>query len=208
MFQDRIEAGLSLAQQLSKYKNDNGIVLAIPRGGVPVGYAVARELGFPLELVLTKKIGHPNNKEYAIGAASLTDYFIIPHEEVPAGYIENELIKVRERLAEMQDRFDAKKEAINLEGKTVIIVDDGIATGNTLLATVQLIKKSRPKKIIIGVPVAPEEAVRKLTKQVDDLVVLLIPDMFYGVGGFYEDFSQVSDEEVIDWLNKSKKKSI
>ncbi|MCU0384761.1 MAG: phosphoribosyltransferase [Flavihumibacter sp.] len=208
MFQDRIEAGLSLAQQLSKYKNDNGIVLAIPRGGVPVGYAVARELGFPLELVLTKKIGHPNNKEYAIGAASLTDYFIVPHEEVPAGYIENELIKVRERLAEMQDRFDAKKEAINLEGKTVIIVDDGIATGNTLLATVQLIKKSRPKKIIIGVPVAPEEAVRKLTKQVDDLVVLLIPDMFYGVGGFYEDFSQVSDEEVIDWLNKSKKKSI
>lgn len=208
MFQDRIEAGLALAQKLSKYKDDNGIVLAIPRGGVPVGYAVARELGFPLELVLTKKIGHPNNKEYAIGAASLTEYFIVPHEEVPAGYVEKELIKVRERLTEMHDRFEAKKEAAELEGKTVIIVDDGIATGNTLLATVQLIKKSRPKKIIIGVPVAPEAAVSKLTKQVDDMVVLLIPDMFYGVGGFYEDFSQVSDEEVMDWLNKSQKKSI
>lgn len=88
MFQNRIEAGLLLAAKLRKYKNDPGIVLAVPRGGVPVAYAVAKELGFPIEVILTKKIGHPVNKEYAIGAASLTDYFIIPHENISEEYIQ------------------------------------------------------------------------------------------------------------------------
>ena len=109
MFFDRIHAGELLAAELKKYKNDPGIVLAVPRGGVPVAYAVAKELGFPIEVILTKKIGHPFNKEYAIGAASLSDYFIIPHENVTEEYIQHELKRVRSRLKEMYSRFMGDK---------------------------------------------------------------------------------------------------
>src|SRR4026209_2813919 len=98
MFRNRIEAGKMLAEKLKKYKNDPGVVLAVPRGGVPVAYVVARELGFPIEVILTKKIGHPMHKEYAIGAASLTDYFVIPHENVSQEYIQQELLRIRSRL--------------------------------------------------------------------------------------------------------------
>lgn len=202
MFQDRIEAGILLAARLKKYANEPGVVLAVPRGGVPVAYAVAKELGFPIEVILTKKIGHPMNKEYAIGAASLTDYFVIPHENIPDGYIEHELIRIRNRLKEMYKRFMGDKEPENLEGKTVIVIDDGIATGNTLLGTVNVLRKSNPGKIIIGVPVASKNAVDKLSKEVDEVVAVLIPEQFYGVGAFYEDFEQVSDEEVLHYLDK------
>ena len=184
MFKDRIEAGLLLAAKLKKYKNDPGVVLAVPRGGVPVAYVVARELGLPIEVVLTKKIGHPMNKEYAIGAASLTDYFVMPHENVSEQYIQQELQDIRIRLKEMYRRFMGDKEPENLEGKTVIVIDDGIATGNTILGTVQVLRKSKPGKIIIGVPVASKSAVRKLSKEVDEVVTVVIPDEFYGVGAF------------------------
>ncbi len=202
MFRDRSEAGMLLAQKLKKYKNMPGIVLAVPRGGVPVAYEVAKELGFPIEVILTKKIGHPGNKEYAIGAASLTDYFVIPHENVTQKYIEQELVRIRTRLKEMYLRFMGDKEPENLEGKTVIVIDDGIATGNTLLGTIQVLKKSNPGKIIIGVPVASESAVRKLSIEVDEVVAVFIPEEFYGVGAFYEEFAQVSDEEVMFYLDK------
>lgn len=202
MFQDRIEAGLLLAEKLKKYKNQRGIVLAVPRGGVPVGYAVAKELGLPLEVVLTKKIGHPDNKEYAIGAASLTDYFVIPHENVTDRYIENELREIRSRLNKMHQQFMGDRQPENLTGKTVIVIDDGIATGNTLLGTVNVLRKSNPRKIVIGVPVASSSAVERLSKEVDEVVAVLVPDEFYGVGAFYEDFEQVSDEEALFYLDK------
>ena len=202
MFKDRIEAGVLLAAKLKKYRNDTGVVLAVPRGGVPVGYAVARELGFPIDVVLTKKVGHPMNKEYAIGAASLTDYFIIPHEKVSEQYIEQELKNIRTRLREMYKRFMGDKEPEKLEGKTVIVIDDGIATGNTILGTVHVLRKSNPRKIIIGVPVASDSAVRKLSNEVDEIVTVLIPEEFYGVGAFYEDFEEVSDEEVMFYLDR------
>jgi putative phosphoribosyl transferase len=202
MFRDRIEAGLLLASRLKKYKNDPGIVLAVPRGGVPVAYAVASELGFPIEVILTKKIGHPMNKEYAIGAASLTDYFIVPHHDVTAEYIEQELQRVRSRLKEMYRRFMGDKEPKNLQGKTVIVIDDGIATGNTLMGTINVLRKSKPGKIVIGVPVASKSAMQKLSKEVDELIAVLVPEEFYGVGAYYEDFGQLSDEEVMFYLNK------
>jgi predicted phosphoribosyltransferase len=202
MFKDRIEAGLLLAGKLRKYKNDNGIVLAVPRGGVPVAYVVARELGFPIEVVLTKKVGHPRNKEYAIGAASLTDYFIMPYEDVTEEYIQQELRDIRLRLKEMYKRFMGDDEPEKLEGKTVLVIDDGIATGNTILGTIQVLRKSKPGKIIVGVPVASQSAVMKLSKEVDEVVAVMIPEKFYGVGAFYEDFSQVSDEEVMFYLDK------
>jgi putative phosphoribosyl transferase len=202
IFSDRIEAGKLLAEKLKKYKNDPGVILAVPRGGVPVAYDIARELGFPIEVILIKKIGHPANKEYAIGAASLTDYFILPHTGVTEEYIQQELKRLRRRLKEMYTTFMGDKEPEKLEGKTVIIVDDGIATGNTLLGTINVLRKSKPSKIIIAVPVASKSAYEKLSEEVDEVVALMVPDTFYGVGAFYEDFQQVSDEEVLFYLGK------
>lgn len=202
MFLNRIEAGVLLAAKLKKYKNDPGIVLAVPRGGVPVAYAVAKELNFPVEVILTKKIGHPMNKEYAIGAASLTDYFVVPHENVSQEYIEQELQKIRKTLREMDTRFRGNTVPVNLKDKTVIVIDDGIATGNTLMAIIHVLRKSNPGKIIIGVPVASRSAVVKLSEVADEVVAVLIPDKFHGVGAFYEDFEQVSNEEVSAYLTK------
>jgi len=205
MFRDRIEAGLQLAEKLRKYQGHQGVILAVPKGGVPVAYAVAKELGFPLEVILTKKIGHPMNKEYAIGAVSLTDEFIIPHEGVSSEYIASEIETIRKKLKEMYQRFMGDKKPENLGGKTVIVVDDGIATGNTLLATVNMLKKQEPSKIVIAVPVASINAVRKLSKVVDDVVAVLVPEVFHGVGAFYEDFEPVTNEEVIYYLERLSK---
>ena len=127
MFRNRTEAGILLAERLAKFKGENGIVLAVPRGGVPVAYQVAKELNMPLEVILTKKIGHPNNKEFAIGAASLHDYFVVPHSGVSSDYVEQELQRIRKRLREMQLAFMGKNKPEDLRGKTVIVVDDGIA---------------------------------------------------------------------------------
>lgn len=204
MFKDRIEAGLMLSAKLMKYKADPGIVLAVPKGGVPLAYIVAKELGFPLEVIFTKKIGHPSNKEYAIGAASLTDYFIIPHKEVSKEYIDGELQNIRKKLKEMYRKFMGDQHPENLEGKTVIVIDDGMATGNTILATVNVIEKSKPGKIVIGVPVSSQSAVRNLSREVDEVVALLTPADFSGVGAYYENFSDVSEEEVLLYLNKLK----
>lgn len=204
MFQDRIEAGFILASRLKKFKHIKGVVLAVPRGGVPVAFIVARELGFPLDIVLTKKIGHPMNKEYAIGAASLVDYFVVSHDDVSIEYVLEEVQRVRNRLKEMQQKFMADRNPEILKGKTVILVDDGIATGNTLSGTVNLLRKSAVEKIIIAVPVASAEAVQILSKEADELIVLEIPETFYGVGAYYENFEQVTDEQVVYYLEKLK----
>ena len=202
MFKDRIEAGNLLAAQLSSYKSDQGLVFAIPKGGVPLAYVVAKELGFPMEIVFTKKIGHPNNKEYAIGAASLNDYFVIPHYDVSEKYIKEELMVVREKLRHMQDKFmdDHKSESLN--GKTVIIVDDGMATGNTVLSTISLIKKENPAKIIVAIPVASQSAVQMVSKEADEVIVLKTPPDFSGVGVYYENFNDVTEQEVLLYLEK------
>jgi predicted phosphoribosyltransferase len=202
MFLNRTDAGKQVAQRLLDYKNQEGVVLAVPRGGVVIGFEVAKALDWPMDLLLIKKLGHPKNKEYAIGAASLTDKVIVPHSEVSDEYIENETRKVRERLKEMRFKFLGDQAFIQIEEKVVIIVDDGIATGNTILASIELLKKQKPKKIIIAVPVAPERAVETLRKEVDELIVLDVPESFYGIGQFYEDFTQVSDEEVINDLER------
>jgi len=202
MFTDRIDAGRLLAEKLKKYQGQAGVILAVPRGGVPVAYAVAKELGLPLDLVLTKKIGHPMNREYAIGAVSLTDSFVIPHRGVSQFYIDREIKTIRERLKEMYRKFMGDKEPESLAGKIIIVIDDGIATGNTLMGTINMLRKDRPSKIVIAVPVASESAVQKLSEVADELVVVSIPEEFYGVGAFYENFEQVSDEEVIYYLDK------
>lgn len=202
MYQDRIEAGIILAKELEKYRNTPGVVLAVPRGGVPIAYIVARELNMPIDLLLTKKIGHPLNSEYAIGAVSLTDRYIVPHENIPAEYIEKETERIRSRLKDMYVKFMGDAEPEPLKDKTVIVIDDGVATGNTLLSTINMLKKSKPSKIVIAVPVASDSAIKKLSGMVDDFVCPLKPDYFYGVGAFYENFEQVTDQEVMDYMNK------
>lgn len=191
-----------LAEKLKKFKNDPGVILAVPRGGIPVAYAVATELGFPLEVVLTKKVSHPMNREYAIGAASLTDYFILSHENISESYIQQELKNIRKRLKEMHKKFMGDRVPETLEGKTIIVIDDGIATGNTILGTVRVLRKSKPGKIIIGVPVSSQAAIRKLSKEVNEVIALVVVEEFDGVGAYYEDFTQVTDEEAVIYLDK------
>jgi len=208
MFRDREEAGTLLAGKLKKFSNQQaGVVLAVPRGGVPVAYMVSRQLGMPMELVLTKKIGHPRNKEYAIGAVSLSDYFVVPHKDVSEEYIQEEIRKIRIRLQEMQSLFMGNQKQEPIAGKTVIIIDDGVATGNTLLSTVQMLRKAKPAQIVVAAPVASASAVKKLSAEADEVIAYLIPWDFEGVGSYYEDFHQVSDEEVIYFLNRFSKEN-
>lgn len=202
MFKDRKAAGLALAAKLSAYQNAAGLVLAVPKGGVPVAYYVAHELGFPLDIVLVKKIGHPNNKEYAIGAASLTDHVVTRNIGIPESYIEAELARIRVRLTAMRKQFLGDRAPANLEGKTVIVVDDGAATGHTLLQTVGVIKKQHPAKIVVAVPVASRDAADLLSREADEVVACLVPENFYSVGAYYENFPDVSDAEVSFYLDK------
>ena len=200
MFYDRIEAGQLLAQKLGKYRNTKSVLMAIPRGGVPVAFEIGRELNLPITLCLSKKIGHPLNKEYAIGAASINDYIINSQENIDEHYIQEEVKRVQNRLREMDQLFLRDKSQIKLNGKILIIIDDGIATGNTLFHSIQLIKKNKPLKIVIAVPVASNSSVIKLKKMVDDVIVLESHEIFGGVGNYYECFDQVTDEEVIQYL--------
>lgn len=202
MFHDRIEAGLLLVKKLRKYKSENCVILGVPRGGIPVAYIVATELDLPLDIILTRKIGHPMNKEYAIGAASLNNYFIEEEGYVSTEYIKEEVQSVQKRLNEMKLKFKGKQADVKLEGKVVIIVDDGIATGNTLLAAIRLLRESNPAKIIVAVPVASNSAVEKISKEADEVITIIVPYEFHGVGQFYESFETVSDDEVTEYLNK------
>lgn len=205
-FANRTEAAFLLADQLKKYSGQDGIVLAVPRGGVPLGIIVARKLDMPLELLMTKKIGHPMNPEYAIGAVSLTDQMIVPHEDVGQDYIERETRYIRKKLQDNYRKFMGDHQPLPIKGKIIIIIDDGMATGNTLLSTINMLRKQEPQKIVVAAPVAPASAMEKIRPLVDELIVPLVPHHFYGVGGFYDDFQQVSDDEVITLLqdyNKS-----
>ena len=204
MFFDRIHAGELLAAELKKYKNDPGVVLAVPRGGVPIAYMVAKKLDWPLDLLLTKKIGHPLNGEYAIGSVSLTDRLITPHEGVSQTYIDRETEKIRLRLREMYKKFMGDKEPVSIKNKTVIVIDDGMATGNTLMSTINMLRQGGPGKIIVAVPVASSSAYQKISNVVDEIICLLVPEYFAGVGAFYENFEQVTDDEVLYYLDKMK----
>jgi predicted phosphoribosyltransferase len=203
MFQDRIDAGLALAGKLLHYKNSNGIVLAVPRGGVPVAFPIARMLQLPLEPLLSKKIGHPLQPEFAIGAVSLTGSYVSPETAVSHKYIEDQIQHIRLQLQQMQQQLMGNKTPTPLQDKVVIIIDDGVATGHTLLSTIDMIKQGAPQKLVVAVPVASRQAAKQLADAVDEFVCELIPAHFRSVGEFYEDFTQVSDEEVAMMLRES-----
>lgn len=197
IFQDREDAAMKLIPLLSKYKDEDGVVLAVPRGGVPIGYLIAKEYNYAIELLLTKKIGYPGNPELAIGAVSLENEVLDDHFKISQTYVQEQIKKIRQSLWERQKKFIGDRPTVSFENKTVIIVDDGIATGNTILLAIKLVRARHPKRIVIAVPVAPMRTAMKIEEQVDDFVCVHIPEFFSGVGQFYRDFTQVSDTEVI-----------
>lgn len=196
IYPDRRAAGRALALALEHLKGSNGIVLAIPRGGVPVAKEVALHLSMPLDILLSKKIGHPANPEFAIGAVTAEDRVVNTEKWPDPEWLEDETARIRTELAAKRRRLKGDQPDLSLRDRTVIIVDDGIATGNTLRATLPMIRRQHPARIVIAAPVAPRATCLALKQEVDEFVVLQMPVQFSGVGAFYDDFTQVEDAEV------------
>lgn len=205
LFANRIEAGKRLASALSDFSTTNGVVLAIPRGGVVVGFEIARVLNFSLDVIVPRKIRAPDNPELAIGAVTedgtmILDRDLVEYLEVSEAYIreesEHQQLEIRRRIKLYRGNISR----ISLKNLDVIIVDDGIATGSTMKAALASVRKSGAKKVVIAVPVGPSSTIRELESQADQVVCLYTPESFHAVGEFYEDFSQTTDEEVKEIL--------
>lgn len=209
MFKDRQDAGKKLANLLGKYRDSDAVILAVPRGGVVVGYEVAAALNLPLDVVVPRKLGAPGEPELAIGAVApwgehkaIIDRSAIDYFGVTQGYIQREtdaqLREIDRRLLKYRGTTDPP----DIRGKTVIIVDDGIATGYTLQAAIQSLREMHPLKIVLAVPVAAPEAANRLSHLVDEFHAIETPTPFMAVGSWYEQFAQTSDDEVTALLKK------
>lgn len=208
-FIDRIDAGRQLAKALARYKNQRPVVLALPRGGVPVAAEVATALDAPLDLILVRKIGVPSQPELAMGAVvDGAEPMVVRNEDVIqlTGVSESDFDAIRdEQLAEIERRrtlYLGDRPHPKLSGRTVIVVDDGIATGATTRAALHAIGKRKPAKLVLAVPVAPTDTLKKLQGEADDIICLEDYEDFGAIGLFYSDFHQVSDTEVISLLAK------
>jgi len=206
-FSNRRDAGQQLAAKLTAYKDKpDVIVLGIPRGGVVVAAQVARALNVPLDIFITRKIGAPFNHELALGAVAsdgtvVLDEPLIHELRVPRRLIERETEIQKREIRRRLELFRKDRPALALENKTVIVVDDGIATGSTIIAALRALRHSRPARLVLAVPVAPAQAVPQLRAECDELVLLDTPEPFMAVGFFYEDFEQVTDEEAVNLLH-------
>lgn len=202
LFQDRREAGKALAGELASFEETpNMIVLGIPRGGVVVGHEIARALGAPLDVYITRKIGAPHNPELAIGAVASDGTLLIDHQlvrrlGVSQDYVEQESDRQKQEILRRLGEYRGEGPSPELAGKVVILVDDGVATGATTLATIKAIKSQEPAQLILAVPVGPRDSIESLRQEVDELVCLHAPEIFWAVGAFYNVFDQTSDEEV------------
>ncbi|HUV05528.1 MAG TPA: phosphoribosyltransferase family protein [Armatimonadota bacterium] len=207
IFEDRVDAGKRLAARLEQYRGPDTIVLAIPRGGVVVGYQVATALRVPLDVVIPRKIGAPGQPELAIGAigddVSALDEETIRYLGVSEEYIRDEIERQRRELERRWRLYHGDRPFPDIEGKTVILVDDGVATGYTTVAAARTIRRKHPAELVLAVPVAPPESLVRLIPEVDDLVVLETPQPFFSVGSWYYQFEQTTDEEVIDLLHRA-----
>lgn len=202
MFKDRAEAGSKLAKYFDYLKGKNAVVYALPRGGVVVGAEIAKAIGAPLDLIITRKIGHPNQPEYAIGAVAENGYTVFNEEEVSKieqNWLREETEKQRMEAKRRRELYLGKREPISCKGKIAILVDDGIATGLTMKAAVrELQMQHQPKEIYVAVPVASAGMSEELQKLGVKLMAAEIPEDFLGaIGAYYQDFSPVSDEDVI-----------
>lgn len=200
MFIDRLDAAQQLAQKLDFLSTQSDVVvLAVPRGGLPIGAFIAQYLHAPLDVILTKKISAPGAPEFAIGAATPTTFFIDPDYDVPAlqAHITHEVAHVQELLQKRAALYHRSQAALTLHNKIVIIVDDGVATGHTILAAIKAVHAHTPKKIIIATPVITPQAVALFQSHGAQVISVIAPQHLQAIGQFYQDFPQVSDEQAV-----------
>jgi putative phosphoribosyl transferase len=204
-FSDRRDAGRQLAEQLGPLASSRPVVVALPRGGVPVGREVADRLGAPLEILAVRKLGAPHNPEYGIGAVAEGGTTAIDPEAVEVlglrnGQLERIVEAEQAELARRVALYRGESEPLDLAGRTVIVVDDGVATGLTDVAALRAVRRRQPRRLVLAIPVCPAEAIERLRPEADEITCLRAPRRMSGVSQFYRDFSQVSDEEVLDDL--------
>jgi len=206
MFQNRIDAAKKLAKDLEWVKNSDPILLAIPRGGVIIADIISSTLNIGLDIIVSKKIGAPHNSEFAIGAVMPDGSYVLNEEVtkmlvISQHYIDAEVASTVKEIERRLMKFRGSKE-YGLEGKTVVLVDDGIATGATMFVAIQWVKKQKPKQIIVAIPVGPKETIDQINNVVDKVVVLQAPVYFNAVGEFYREFDQVDDYKVQEIMSK------
>jgi len=203
-FVDRTEAGTQLAALLRPLAEEDVVVLAIPRGGVEVAAVVAEELGAPLDIVIPRKVGAPNNPELGLGAVAegveVLDPSLIDALGVSREYLSAEIARQREEIRRRAQAYRGGRPQVDLREKVAVVVDDGVATGGTAVAALRWARLHGASRVILAVPVAPAEGVDRLRGEADEVVVLLAPRMFYAVGQWYQDFPQVSDRRVVELL--------
>ena len=208
-FRDRREAGRLLATKLAAYANrPDVIVLALPRGGVPVAYEVARALDAPLDIFLVRKLGVPGYEELAMGAIATGGVRVLNDQlvgglRIPDYIVDEVAASEQQELARRERLYRGDRPAPDVRGRTVILVDDGLATGATMLAAVKALRQQQPARIVVAVPTASPETCEQLRAEVDDIICAITPEPFHAVGLWYEDFSQTTDEEVRDLLARS-----
>ena len=206
VFVNRVDAGRKLAKKLDAYAGQNDVlVLAIPRGGVPVAFQVASELSAPLDVFVVRKLGVPSREELAFGAIAsggirVLDEQIVESMRISDLQMEQITAKEKQELDRRERVYRGNRPFPNIENKTIILVDDGIATGASTRAATSALRRLRPARIVLAVPVAPAATCKSLQGEVDDLISLFMPRFFFAIGQFYADFSQVSDQEVMNLL--------
>src|SRR6266404_4222714 len=209
MFLDRADAGRQLAQKLSHYAGrDDVIVLALPRGGVPVGFEVARRIGVPLDVFIVRKLGVPGHEELAMGAIASGGVRVV-NDDVISALPNAELILdavteiEREELQRRELSYRGGRSAPEVRGRTVILIDDGLATGATMRAAVAALRRRGAAKIVVAVPVGPPDTCKEFENEADEVVCATAPELFQAVGQYYEDFSQTTDDEVRELLTRA-----
>ncbi len=208
-FADRAAAGEVLAERLAAYAGRSDVVvLALPRGGVPVGYEVAKRLAAPLDVFLVRKLGAPGQEELAMGAIASGDVVVLNPEvvqalKIPRDELTQEVERERHELARREQTYRGSRPALDVRGKTAILIDDGLATGSTMRAAVEALKRRDPARIIVAVPVGARSTCDELRSVADELICALAPEPFRAVGLWYDDFEQISDDEVCYWLNRA-----
>lgn len=212
-FRDRRDAGRQLAALLEQFRADNPVVLALPRGGVPVAFEVAESLGAPLDILLVRKIGAPDQKEFGLGAVAegpepviLLDESLVRMVAPPAGYLEAETKRELEEMARRRARYAGSRQPVAIAGRTVIVIDDGIATGGTARAALRALRQLRAGKVVLAVPVAAPESLESLRPEADKIICLLEPALMRAVGNYYGDFGPTSDQEVKDLLELAQRR--
>lgn len=207
-FRDRVDAGRQLADRLEHLRAEPVVVLGLPRGGVPVAFEVAEALAAPLDVLLVRKLGVPSHSELGFGAIGEGGVRVVHDDIVRISRLdEDDLAEVQQReeaeLARQADRFRGGRPRVPLTGRTAVVVDDGVATGATAAAACRVARAQDAARVVLAVPVSPPDAAEELRAEVDELICLTVPTVFFAVGEWYRDFSQTTDEEVVDLLRRS-----